>query len=46
MTADGKFVSIDHFCAADIVANVEAVAGSLGASGALGFNAKYYDFKY
>jgi hypothetical protein len=46
MTADGKFVSITHFCAADIVANVEAVAGSLGASGALGFNAKYYDFKY
>ena len=46
MTADGKFVSITHFCAADIVANVEAVAGSLGATGALGFNAKYYDFKY
>ena len=46
MTADGKFVSITHFCAADIVANVEAVAGSLGASGALGFNAKYYDFRY
>jgi arginyl-tRNA synthetase len=31
---------------ADIVADVEAVAGSLGASGALSFNAKYYDFKY
>ena len=46
MTADGKFVSITHFCAADIVADVQAVAGSLGASGALGFNAKYYDFKY
>ena len=46
MTADGKFVSITHFCRADIVADVQAVAGSLGASGALGFNAKYYDFKY
>ena len=46
MTADGKFVSIDHFCRADIVADVEAVAGSLGASGALGFNAKYYNFQY
>lgn len=46
MTADGKFVDITHYCVADIVADVEAVAGSLGASGALSFNAKYYDFKY
>lgn len=46
MTADGKFVNITHYCRADIVADVEIIAGSLGASGALSFNAKYYDFKY
>ena len=46
MTADGKFVEIVHYCRGDIVAAVEAVAGSLNASGALSFNAKYYNFQY
>ena len=46
MTSDGKFIKIVHYGLGDIVAAVEAVAGSLNASGALSFNAEYYDFVY
>ncbi len=46
MTSDGKFIKIVHYGVGDIVADVQAVAGSLSASGALSFNAEYYDFVY
>ncbi len=46
MTSDGKFIKIVHYGVGTIVADVEAVAGSLSASGALSFNAEYYDFVY
>ena len=46
MTSDGKFIKIVHYGVGDIVADVQAIAGSLKASGALSFNAEYYDFVY
>lgn len=47
MTKDGKFVSITHYGLGDIKAHVNAaLVGELDASGALSFNAKYYNFKY
>ena len=46
MTSDGKFIKIVHYGVGNIVASVQAVAGSLNASGALSFNAEYYDFVY
>ena len=47
MTKDGKFVSITHYGVGDIKAHVNAaIVGELDASGALSFNARYYDFKY
>ncbi len=46
MTSDGKFIKIVHYGRGDIVADVQAIAGSLSASGALSFNAEYYDFEY
>ncbi|MGN1316636.1 MAG: hypothetical protein ACI4VW_06170 [Acutalibacteraceae bacterium] len=47
MTKDGKFVSITHYGVGDMKANVNAaLVGDLEASGALSFNAKYYNFKY
>lgn len=46
MTSDGKFIKIVHYGVGNIVADVQAVAGSLKASGALSFNAEYYDFVY
>ncbi len=47
MTKDGKFIDIVHYGVGDINADLTAVAvGDLSASGALSFNAHYYDFKY
>ncbi|MBQ8183330.1 MAG: hypothetical protein IJ025_05465 [Clostridia bacterium] len=46
MTSDGKFIKIVHYGVGNIVADVQAIAGSLNASGALSFNAEYYDFVY
>ncbi len=46
MTADGKFVDITHYTDADLVADITSVAGSLGGSGGLSFNSRYYNFKY
>lgn len=47
MTKDGKFIEITHYGVGDIKADLTAVGvGDLSASGALSFNAKYYDFKY
>ncbi len=47
MTKDGKFIDIVHYGVGDIKADLTAVAvGDLSASGALSFNAHYYDFKY
>lgn len=47
MTKDGKFIDITHYGVGDIKADLTAVAvGDLSASGALSFNAHYYDFKY
>ncbi len=46
MTKDGKFIEITHYGVGDIKAKVTVGQGDLNASGALSFNAKYYDFKY
>ena len=47
MNAKGQFIDITHYCVGDIKADLTAVGvGDLSASGALSFNAHYYDFKY
>ncbi len=47
MNAKGEFIKIVHFGRGDINADVTAVGvGDLQASGALSFNAEYYDFVY
>lgn len=43
MTKDGKFVSITHYGLGDIKATLN---GDIEATGALSFNAKYYNFQY
>ena len=47
MTADGKLVSIDHDCIADLKATIDAVGiGVVMGSGQLGFHTRYTNFKY
>ena len=47
MNANGQFTDIVHYSVASMEADVSAVAvGDLHASGALAFNAHYYDFVY
>jgi hypothetical protein len=47
MNANGQFTDIVHYSVAAMEADVSAVAvGDLHASGALAFNAHYYDFVY
>ncbi len=46
MNAKGEFVDITHYGVGDIQASVTVGPGTLDASGALSFNAKYYNFKY
>ena len=47
MNAQGQFIDIKHYGVGDIKADLTAIGvGDLSASGALSFNAHYYDFKY
>ena len=47
MTPDGKFVSIDHDCIADLNATIDAVGvGVVYGSGQLGFHTRYTNFVY
>ncbi len=47
LNAKGQFVDITHYGMGDITASLTAVGvGDLDASGALSFNAKYYNFQY
>lgn len=46
MTADGKFISIDHDCTADLVADIVVGQGPVRGSGALGFHTRYTNFVY
>ena len=46
MTADGKFISIDHDCVADLVADIVVGQGDVSGSGQLGFHTRYTNFQY
>lgn len=47
MTADGKFVSIDHDCTSDFNVTINAVAvGVIYMSGNISFHTRYTDFVY
>ncbi len=47
MNSKGQFVDITHYGVGDIKADLSvAVFGDISASGALSFNAKYYNFQY
>jgi hypothetical protein len=46
MNSKGQFVDITHYGVGDIKADLTAMGTDLSASGALSFNAKYYNFQY